>query len=130
LYYNGINPILGGRVIHAPIITTEVRNTVTEWYAHLPPALKFPLDSSPLFDLRKAFLRGQYIAMFVLMGWGSVLKLLELGEHGIKAQDSSAEMSIMKKQAKEGIASCALLLAASEETLSRRNLGSQMILWG
>jgi hypothetical protein len=103
---------------------------VTEWYSHLPPALKFPLDSTPLFDLRKAYLRCQYIAMFVLMGWGSVLKLLELGEHGIKMQETSAEMTIMKKQAKECIGSCALYLAASDEILSRRNLGSQMILWG
>jgi hypothetical protein len=110
-------------------MTTELRNQVNQWYAHLPLALRFPIDSTPLFDLRKAYLRAQYIALFVVIGWPSVLRILELGEQGADMQDNSPEVSVMMKQAKECLSSCALILAASEELLSRRNLGSHMMLW-
>jgi hypothetical protein len=67
--------------------------------------------------------------MFVLMGWASVLKLVELGDPSLDMQDRSFDMPIIRKQAKECIMSCALLLGSSEETLSRRNLGTQLMLW-
>jgi hypothetical protein len=114
----------GGRVIHAPIVTSELRKQVTEWYAHLPPAIRFPLDSTPLFDLRKSYLRGQYFCLFILMGWPPVLSILEAGEHEV-----SADASVTAEQAKQCISSCALLLTTAEEMLSRRNLGSQLMVW-
>jgi hypothetical protein len=111
-----------------------------KWYSHLPPALRFPVDASPLFDLRKAFLRSQYLCLFILMGWPSVLEILELGESHVRAggngndaelssSSSSSASSMAVKQAKDCLSSCALLVDVADEILSRRNLGTQLILW-
>lgn len=116
-----------GQVIHAPAITSELRNGVQEWHNHLPPAIRFPIDDRPLFDLRKSFLRCQYVALFVLMGWPSLLRILERGDTSAEAQERIPIVD--KEQAAECIRSCVLLLASAEETLACLNLGSQLVLW-
>lgn len=70
---------VAGSVIYAPVVTTELRNQVKAWYNHLPPAIRFPIDASPMFDSRKSFLRGQCITLFVVL-WPCVLQFLEHGE--------------------------------------------------
>jgi hypothetical protein len=119
--------IIEGQVIHAPIITTELRSQAKEWYKHLPPAIRFPLDTSPLYDLRKAALRAEYYGVFILINWPCVLRVLELGETEVKRPDRLPEASALMKQAQECISNCVLLLATAEECLSRTNMGAQIV---
>ncbi|KAH8602077.1 hypothetical protein B0O99DRAFT_129120 [Bisporella sp. PMI_857] len=114
-----------GQVIYAPVVTAELQHQSKEWYNHLPPSLKFPIDASPLFDPRKAYLRIQYIGIFIVIGWPSILQVLELGA----TWDEGSELSPVQEQAQQCLASCTLMIAAAEEALSRRNMGSQLTLW-
>ncbi|PGH26766.1 hypothetical protein AJ80_01530 [Polytolypa hystricis UAMH7299] len=118
-----------GQIKRSPILTTELRKSIWDWYCHLPPALWFPLEPTPLFDTRKAFLRAQYFSLFVLIGWPSVLWLLELPSADVEDIKGSSYYERAKSDAKDCISKCALLLESSDEVLSRRNLGTQLVLW-
>lgn len=119
------NAIIEGQVIYAPVVTAELQNQSKEWYRHLPPSLKFPIDSSPLLDPRKSFLRIQYVGVFVVIGWPAVLQVLELGPN----EELGSELSPVQEQARRCLASCRMMIAAAGDTLCRRNLGSQLTLW-
>jgi len=106
-----INKSVEGQVIYAPVVTAELQNQSKEWYHHLPASLKFPIDASPLLDPRKSFLRIQYIGLFIVVGWPSVLQVLELGP----AEEIRSELSPVQEQARRCLASCRLMIAASEE---------------
>ncbi|KAB5550008.1 hypothetical protein GE09DRAFT_1128657 [Coniochaeta sp. 2T2.1] len=118
-----------GQVIWAPVVAGELRNQIKEWYSHLPLVIRFPSDTTPLFDPRKAFLRIQYLAMFVLINWPSVLQVLEAGETTTSSLGSMLESEMMQQSVKRCLKSCALVVGAAEETLARRGLGSQLTLW-
>lgn len=117
-----------GRVIYAPVITRELRKQVREWYHHLPVAVRFPLDATPVFDSRKSFLRGQYVALFVVLGWPSVLKIME---HGIgeEAPFDNSAIAVMKEQAAGCIRGCCLYLSVADEQLMGRSVGTHFSLW-
>jgi len=104
-----------------------------EWYAHLPPTIRFPVDTSPLFDPRKSFLRAQYIVLFVVIGWPSVLRLLQLQSQLMDAPEPMAHgetIVTLKAQAQECLSSCLLFLGGAEELLTKRTMGLAFTLWG
>ena len=122
---------LADKVIYAPVVTAELRNQGQEWFAHLPATIRFPVDSSPLFDPRRSFLRGQYFVLFFVIGWPSVLCLLQLhGDGNAEGMAHGGMSATLKVQAQECLSSCVLYLGGIEELLTRRTLGLQFTLWG
>ncbi|KAF1973093.1 hypothetical protein BU23DRAFT_143153 [Bimuria novae-zelandiae CBS 107.79] len=117
-----------GRVIYAPVIMRELRKQAREWYDHLPAVVRFPLDATPVFDSRKSFLRGQYVALFVVLGWPSVLKIMEHGIGEDAPFDQNA-IEIMKEQAAECIRGCCLYLSVADEQLMGRTMGTHFSMW-
>lgn len=117
-----------GRVIYAPVVTRELRKQAREWYAHLPAIVRFPLEATPIFDPRRSFLRGQYIALFVVLGWPSVLKIMESGI-GKEAPFDENTISVMKEQAAGCIRGCCLYLSVADEQLIGRTMGTHFSLW-
>ncbi|KAH7381563.1 hypothetical protein BKA66DRAFT_119358 [Pyrenochaeta sp. MPI-SDFR-AT-0127] len=119
---------LSGRVIFAPVVTGELRKQVREWYDHLPSVVRFPLDSTPLFDSRKSFLRGQYIALHVVLGWPSVLKILEDSEGDGIIQDQETLM-VTRDHARNCMRSSALVMSIADEQLMGRKMGTHFTLY-
>ncbi|KAF2021583.1 hypothetical protein BU24DRAFT_23177 [Aaosphaeria arxii CBS 175.79] len=117
-----------GKVIYAPVVTKELRKQVREWYDHLPSVVRFPIDSTPVFDTRKSFLRGQYFALFVVLGWPSVLKILESGQAEGSSLDSES-LSVTKEQAAGCIKGCCSYLSIADEQLMGRKMGTHFTLW-
>lgn len=117
-----------GRVILAPVVTGELRKQVREWYNHLPSVVRFPLDSTPLFDSRKSFLRGQYIALHVVLGWPSVLRIMEHGDNDISQNDQES-FSTIRSQAQDCLTSSALFLSIADEQLMGRRMGTHFTLY-
>ncbi|CAN9325657.1 unnamed protein product [Alternaria alternata] len=117
-----------GQVIFAPVVIGELRKQVREWYDHLPSVVQFPIDSTPLFDSRKSFLRVQYIALHVVLGWPSVLKILEVSEEEAGAQDDET-IVITRDHARHCIKSSALLLSIADEQLMGRKMGTHFTLY-
>ena len=124
------NTFVDSKVIYAPIIATELRNQVAEWYLHLPLPIRFPIDTSPLFDLRKAYLRAQYYAIFVVIFWPSVIKTLENDPRGKETCNSNlTEWENVSRQSEECVRYCALFVGAAEQLLLGPHLGLQFMLW-
>jgi hypothetical protein len=118
---------LVGRVVFAPVVTGELRKQVREWYDHLPSIVRFPLDSTPLFDSRKSFLRGQYIALHVVLGWPSVLEIIK-GDGEAINQDQETQL-VIRDQAQDCIRSSALFLSIADEQLMGRKMGTHFTLY-
>jgi hypothetical protein len=116
------------RVVYAPVVTSELLKQAKEWYIHLPPVISFPLDSSPVFDARKSFLRAQYMSMYVALKWASVLRVFEAfsGAGDILDED---ELTTAKSEARECFKFCILYLTVAEEQLISRKLGTHISLW-
>lgn len=117
-----------GRVIYAPVVTKELRKQVREWYDHLPSAVRFPIDDTPVFDSRKSFLRGQYVALFVVLGWPSVLKIMEHGD-GDGVPFDQETLAVTRDQAQGCIRGCCLFLSIADEQLMGRKMGTHFSLW-
>ncbi|KAI4713397.1 hypothetical protein J4E89_002377 [Alternaria sp. Ai002NY15] len=117
-----------GQVIFAPVVVGELRKQVREWYHHLPSAVRFPLDSTPLFDSRKSFLRIQYMALHVVLGWPSVLRILENSEEEASAQENET-IVVTREHARHCIKSSALLLSVADEQLMGRKMGTHFTLY-
>jgi hypothetical protein len=67
--------------------------------------------------------------MFVVINWPSVLQVLEAGETTASSPDPMPESQILQQSVKRCLKSCALVVGAAEETLARRDMGSQLTLW-
>ncbi|KAF2820060.1 hypothetical protein CC86DRAFT_471706 [Ophiobolus disseminans] len=119
---------LVGRVVFAPVVTGELCKQVREWYDHLPHVVRFPLDSTPLFDSRKSFLRGQYIALHVVLGWPSVLELMKQGDSDATHQDQET-LLVTRDQAQDCLRSSALFLSIADEQLMGRKMGTHFTLY-
>ena len=119
-----------GKVIYAPIITTELRQQAHEWYSHLPAAISFPIDDTPLFDPRKSFLRLQYLIMFIVLDWASVLRVLEFHDrHQDPAYPQGELPDSTRYEVAECIKYCCLYLGVAEEQLAGRKLGTHVSVW-
>ena len=110
------------------MVIGELRKQVREWYDHLPLVVRFPLDSTPLFDSRKSFLRVQYIALHVVLGWPSVLKILENSEEETGVQDHET-IVVTRDHARHCIKSTALVLSIADEQLMGRKMGTHFTLY-
>jgi hypothetical protein len=106
----------------------ELCKQVEEWYEHLPPPIRFPVNTSPLFDLRKSFLRVQYVALHTVIFWPSVLQYLELCAGG-NGELSSSKMQSLQKEARSWVQYCILCCGCAEELLVQRHLGLQFAIW-
>jgi len=113
---------LVGRVVFAPVVTGELRKQVHEWYENLPQVVRFPLDSTPLFESRKSFLRGQYIALHVVLGWPSVLEVMKVAENDM-------DQNVTRGQAQDCLRSSALFLSIADEQLMGRKMGTHFTLY-
>ncbi len=123
---HGALTIPDGKVIYAPVVTNELRNQAREWYRHLPMAIRFPLDNSPLFDARKSFLRLQYISLSAVLEWASVLKVLEA--YGTERENTD-DIALARVEATECFRCCALYLEIASEQLLGWQLGTSISLW-
>lgn len=115
-----------GKLIYAPILTAELRKQAQEWYSHLPAAIRFPMDNTPLFDARKSFLRMQYITLTVVLEWASVLRVLET--YGTEMEQSE-EIAMAKQEAQECFSYSVLYIEVAEEQLLGWKLGTQISIW-
>jgi hypothetical protein len=61
---------------YAPVVASELRQQLSQWYSGLPSAIKFPLGSDPILDPRKAFLRAQYYSALCIVHWSFIVRLL------------------------------------------------------
>lgn len=123
-----------GQIIYAPIVAAELSNQVHEWYDHLPPGVRFPLTTTPLFDLRRAFLRIQYLTIHSVIFWPSVLQLLEQGagqDSAANETDAIAQEKLLKlqKEAKCFVEYATKVCEASEELLMEAHYGLQFVIW-
>ncbi|KAF2096620.1 hypothetical protein NA57DRAFT_58523 [Rhizodiscina lignyota] len=119
-----------GQVIYAPVVAAELKKQALEWYEHLPVPVRFPVNASPLFDLRKSFLRFQYLAMHTVIYWPSVLQFLET-----KATRAHEHLQVgehlrsVQQEAQDCIDNCVLCCEAVEELLMQRHLGFNFAIW-
>jgi len=117
-----------GQIVYAPIVAAELCKQIEEWYDHLPPPIRFPANSSPLFDLRKSFLRFQYFALHTVIYWPSVLQYLELCADG-NGDRNAGKMQNLQKEVRSWVQRCISSCECAEELLVQRHLGLQFTLW-
>lgn len=122
-----VDSLATGEVIFAPVVIGEIRKQLREWYDHLPSVVRFPLDNTPLFDSRKSFLRIQYVALHVVLGWPSVLRILENSEGEASIQDEESAV-VAREHARNCIKSSAMLLSIADEQLIQRRIGTHFTL--
>lgn len=119
-----------GQVIYAPVVAAELRKQALEWYEHLPGPVRFPVNSTPLFDLRKSFLRLQYLAMQTVIFWPSVLQFLETkATRGHEHLQVGEHLKSVQQEAQECIDHCVLCCQVVEELLMQRHLGLNFTIW-
>lgn len=112
--------------MYAPLVTNELRSQAREWHRHLPVAVRFPLDNSPLFDARKSFLRLQYFSLTTVLEWASVLKVMEA--YGTERENSD-DIALARIEAIECFRCCALYLEVAAEQLLGWQLGTSISLF-
>jgi hypothetical protein len=135
-----------GQVIYAPLLAAELCKQVDDWCMfstissadrqltatdnHLPSLVRFPISPNPLFDLRKSFLRLQYLALHTVIFWPSVLQLLE-NNVGSSSDNGRVPERLEKAQsgARDCIENCALVAEVAEELVMQRHLGLQFTIW-
>lgn len=134
-----------GQIIYAPVVagmhaphsqpafqiltplTAELCKQIEEWYEHLPPGVRFPLTIAPLFDLRRAFLRLQYLTLHSVIYWPSILQLLEYGANGgAHIQD---RLPSLHKDAAHFMEYATKVCECCEELLMEGHLGLQFCIW-
>ncbi|OCL08327.1 hypothetical protein AOQ84DRAFT_376859 [Glonium stellatum] len=114
-----------GQVIYAPVVAAELRKQAQEWYDHLPPPVRFPINTTPLFDLRKSFLRIQFVALHTVILWPSVLQLIEAIATRGENQVLTDQLRNMQKEARDCIEYCILNCELAEELVMQRHQGLQ-----
>ena len=66
-----------GYLSYSPAVALELRTQIEEWYRHLPESLQFTLETRPLHDTRKSYLRCAYYGLLALVTWPFVMPLSE-----------------------------------------------------
>ncbi|PGH20116.1 hypothetical protein AJ80_03684 [Polytolypa hystricis UAMH7299] len=116
-----------GHALYVPIVAIELRNQIFDWHKALPPSLQFQLDASPLFDLRKAHLRGQLLCLLVVVYWPFVLRHVEdyaKGQQEACNEVTAAERHSVHERAKQCIEYCIMELKAAEGIMMQKTLVS------
>ncbi|KAH6680158.1 hypothetical protein B0J14DRAFT_633752 [Halenospora varia] len=118
-----------GHALYVPIVAVELRNQILSWHEHLPITLQFPLDASPLFDLRRAHLRGQLFCLLSVIYWPFVLRHIEDTASAADGPvENAGERSAVHERAKECLDWCVLHLKASEGIMMQKTLVSHAAL--
>ena len=112
-----------GQVIYAPLVAAELRKQAEQWYDHLPPPIRFPIAVTPLFDLRKSYLRLQFVALQCVIFWPSVLQMLQDANAQTPASQPNGRTGNAREEAAECIRNCVLTSQFSEEILMQRHMG-------
>ena len=119
-----------GQVIYAPIVAAELGKQAGEWYDNLPTAVRFPLNAAPLFDLRKSFLRLQYLALHTVIYWPSVLQILETKPtRAHEHLQVDEHLRSVQQEAAACIDNCVMSCQVMEELLMQRHLGLNFSIW-
>jgi hypothetical protein len=124
-----------GQIIYAPVVAKELYKQAREWYEHLPGLVQFPMSSTPVFDLRKAFLRYQFGALHAVIFWPSVLQLLE--KEALQSQSPTGpetpatyeRQEALKTETSSCLTHCALCCDLADEILMNRHVGLQFTMW-
>lgn len=117
-----------GHAIYLPIIAHELYSQFLSWHSALPPSLKFPLDASPLFDLRKTHLRGQFFAHTIVVFWPFVFRYIDDVSSPKQQQaanhftPSNVDAQAVHDRSTECLKTCLLYLAASETILMQNTV--------
>ncbi|KAF2499347.1 hypothetical protein BU16DRAFT_557676 [Lophium mytilinum] len=120
-----------GSAIYAPLVALELRSQLQSWYNHLPPSLKFPIDTSTVFDPHKAHLRTQYFGLIATISWPFLLRMLETSHHSATSPGFSRGHAVdpdVEAQAKECLMICILHLRTVEGTLLHKTIVSHTTL--
>lgn len=101
----------------------ELRKQLDDWYNHLPASIKFPRDTSTLYDLRRANLRGQYFAIIIIMYWPFVLRYVQSSSTPT-IQDQipfdRSDNAQVRERVKECMQCCCVFLKATKEILLQK----------
>lgn len=126
-----IEKFKAGTAHYLPVIATELRKQLDDWYNHLPAPVTFPLDTSPLFDLRRAHLRGQYFAIIIIMYWPFVLRYLQLASRRLTSEAlDNSESILVNEKVKECLECCRVFLDATEGILMQKTFCAHLNLRG
>lgn len=102
-------------VVYEPKVIEVLREQISAWYDKLPPNIKFPRDTSLIFDTQKAFLRSQYFALHWVIGWPAVVRIITKGPDDGKQHDDLLTSS------SEFIYYCIAHILSSESILQERH---------
>lgn len=106
---------------YGSVIARELLQQLEGWYNHLPPSLKFPLDESVLFDLRKAHLRCLYLVHKTILSWPSLAVRLGL-KHLSDVDLDLLDAPIADYGASECLRAARSGLKAGEEILTEKSV--------
>jgi hypothetical protein len=124
-----LNGRTAGAMVYAPLVTQELRSQLQDWYFHLPPTLKFPLDSSPIFDPRKANLRSQFYASMAVISWPFILEMVDMSRDRATETSPNQEHILTKQdRAAEYLENCCIYIRVSEGTLMKKCMVSHITL--
>ena len=102
--------------IYQPLVVSELHCQLARWYDGLPPAIKFPMGTTPIVDPQKAFLRAQYYAVQLVQYWSFMVRLLT----------GPAESEELRRQLMEGAAKAleyaVLYIGAMESSIRDRHV--------
>lgn len=91
------------------------------WYSHLPSPLKFSLDDSLLFDLRKAHLRCLYLVHKAILLWPQLAARVGL-KHTSDIDSDLLDAQIAGHGAGECLMAARTALNAGEEILTEKSV--------
>jgi hypothetical protein len=79
--------------VHRTAVVHEIILQLQQWYDYLPTQIKFPLNTAPLIDPHKVFLRAQYYAWIGGLYWSFVVRFLTSPPHDERERTKLLEMS-------------------------------------
>jgi hypothetical protein len=100
----------------APIVALELHKQLSEWYQHLQPLLKFPIESQMVLDPRKAFLRAQYFSILTVTNWTFILHILDT------EQGDTLWPETLIEQGRQGLQSAISYILSLESLMFHRHL--------
>jgi fatty-acid desaturase len=98
------------------VVAVVHQEQLNAWYNNLAPGLKFPLGPDPVLDPHKAFLKGQYYCILVIINWSFVVRLLT------SEPMDNARKEYITKHGKECIESIVMYVHAVERMMMFRQI--------
>jgi hypothetical protein len=98
------------------VVAVVHQEQLNAWYNNLAPGLKFPLGPDPVLDPHKAFLKGQYYCILVIINWSFVVRLLT------SEPMDNARKEYITKHGKECMESIVMYVHAVERMMMFRQI--------